>query len=490
MFLSYMKNISRLSVLRQLSHPAQALPYFFILSFCLGILNPLSECHASESKSCVEVLEGQVATLTAGKVIIVDGYSSGSLLAPEIKRRGYEAVHVHSRMKIPSVFIPSYKPGNFIDDIWAHLLSFEELVDRLDAYHPVAVIAGAESGVMLANRLSVALAERRAPQGRAFVSNGFDEASVDKYLMAQRVKSAGLDHTKKEKFTEIEAALSWVRQENVFGPLGMVVVKPPRSAGGDGVFFCQTEEQVREAVQTIQNRKTVYGDDSQQFLIEEFLPGTEYVVNTVSRDGVHHITDIWKYNKQVLPNGEGTLYLFDELMPFSGEIQEQISQYTKGVLKSLGINNGWGHAEIMYVPGRGPVLVEIGNRMMGSSQALLTAAALGQSQVNRGVDAYLDAERFHSNEDGYVIQRHAVLMSLNCPEKGLKLRPDIEQILRATPGYFRHVLFSRPGTELVKTVDMATQFGQIEILGDSKEDLMRTIASIQESIRSGRFFIK
>ena len=67
------------------------------------------------------------------------------------------------------------------------------------------------------------------------------------------------------------------------------VVKPNESAGTDSVFLCVTPEEVKKAYKTIHNHSNGLGHNNDGALCQEFLSGTEYVIDGVSRDGVYKV---------------------------------------------------------------------------------------------------------------------------------------------------------------------------------------------------------
>ncbi len=65
------------------------------------------------------------------------------------------------------------------------------------------------------------------------------------------------------------------------------VVKPVEGAGSDGVSICDSADEVRAAFARLEGTKNVLGITCYQVLLQEYLKGDEYVVDTVSRNGVH-----------------------------------------------------------------------------------------------------------------------------------------------------------------------------------------------------------
>ena len=73
-----------------------------------------------------------------------------------------------------------------------------------------------------------------------------------------------------------------------------VIVKPVESAGSDGVMLCQTKEDAQAHFELLLRSQRKVGSQSASVLVQEFLKGDEYVVDHVSRDGVHKTVMIWK----------------------------------------------------------------------------------------------------------------------------------------------------------------------------------------------------
>ena len=60
------------------------------------------------------------------------------------------------------------------------------------------------------------------------------------------------------------------------------VVKPVEGAGSDGVFICDSPEAVRKALTALEGTKNVLGLTNYAVLLQEYLRGDEYVVDTRS----------------------------------------------------------------------------------------------------------------------------------------------------------------------------------------------------------------
>ena len=128
-------------------------------------------------------------------------------------------------------------------------------------------------------------------------------------------------------------------------------------------------------------------------LCQEFLKGTEYVVDHVSRDGVHKTMMVWVYDKRPTNGGD---FVYYGMVPVDSQSREAqiFIKYTRDVLDALKLHNGPSHGEVMMGPDNVPCLVEMNCRSHGWDGAWVPLAKKltgGYSQP----DVTLDSSRFN-----------------------------------------------------------------------------------------------
>jgi biotin carboxylase len=124
-------------------------------------------------------------------------------------------------------------------------------------------------------------------------------------------------------------------------------------AGSEGVSICNSPDEVRQAYATLEGTRNCLGLLNYSVLLQEYLKGDEYVVDTVSRSGVHKCVAIWKYDKRLF-NGSPVVYFGMRLMPVEAEAAlPGMIEYVFKVLDVLGIRNGAVHSEVKLEE-RGP----------------------------------------------------------------------------------------------------------------------------------------
>ncbi|WP_437487585.1 ATP-grasp domain-containing protein [Sorangium sp. So ce1014] len=388
-------------------------------------------------------------------VVIVDPYTSGAYLAPEFASQGVRSVMLQASAEVPDVYAPSLRREHF-DLALVHRGDIEETVAQVRAIAPRAVIAGCETGVELADQLSEALGLR---------TNGsrLSAARRNKYLMIEAIRANGLKAARQIATDDLDAALSWTRE---ICPLP-VIVKPLSSAGTDSVSLCRVEEDVRAAFGGIIGTKNKLDLINAQVLVQEYLVGDEYVVDTVSRDGQHHVTDIWRYEKHS-GNGASFVYHSVELLPSDAAPAAALVAYTRRALDALGIQNGPGHSEVILTE-EGPALVEMGARIHGGNTALICRDCIGHGQIDLTADVYLEGGAFSAVAGAtYPLHKHAKAVFFIAQREGRLVDVPGLAAIEALPSYHGATLKVRPGGRVQRTVDLFSAPGWVTLLHRDK----------------------
>lgn len=328
-------------------------------------------------------------------IVIVSAYSSGGVRLPQLfAGRGYDCFHVTTRREWEVAWVHHYFNEkhfikNFILDEEGDLSS---LLAELKKYDVKAILPGCESGVPLADALL---------QHVDLPKNDFSltQARRNKYLMIETIKKHGLSYLEQCKSSELDEILQWyhlngaARVSERYGEKTRerVVVKPLSSASSDGVFYCHNAEELTKAFNTVINTKDVFGDTNNEMLVQEFIPGDEFIVNTVSCDGLHHVVDVWKGISHDANKVSNDIYA--ELVHANTDDHDQLSQYVKKVLDCLGIRNGAAHAEIRLTP-NGPCLIEVGARMAGKVDFAVIENIFDCSPLSLSCEAALEPTIF------------------------------------------------------------------------------------------------
>ena len=402
-------------------------------------------------------------------VLIIDGFSTGRYFAPLLKKRGYQSIHLQSTPEIPGFLLKGFCKEDYIE----HLVfdgNITTLVSHLKSRNILAIFAGTETAIYLTDKLSEEL---------RLTGNSSQSSTLrrDKFSMIDAVRAGGLGTANQFKSNDMDKILQWSTLEAQYGwPL---VVKPINSAGTDGVRFCYNSEDIISAVENILGKKNKLGILNNEVLIQSFLDGEEYIVNTVSHNSRHNLTDIRLCHKKKVM-GAGYVSGCEELIPADMQISQELKAYAFRALDCLEVVNGPGHFEIMYTK-EGPKIIEMGARLQGGINPDSNTACLGYHQIDKTIDAYLEPDRFLSYfKQDYTLQKCGIWMFLISERTGKILSiPFIEKV-KALSSFFSLQMNVQVNDVLLRTVDYYSSPGSVHLVNQDSTCLKEDMALLRE----------
>lgn len=397
--------------------------------------------------------------------VVVDAYSTGARLAPRFKAAGLDVVHVQSNPNESPFYIERLRRGDFVENV-VHEGDLEATAERVAAYAPAFVVVGSEPGVLLSDALSERL---------GLPSNGtaLSRARRDKHEMANALRRAGLRAVAECKTGDAEEAVAWASERGDWP----VIVKPLDSAGTDGVSLCETPDAIRAAFAAVLGRPNALQGANEQLLVQELLKGVQLFTDSISWEGVHHVSECWRDTKRRI---QGNLaYDFEELLDARGEQQDQVIPYVHAVLDALGIRYGPAHTEVMLTAD-GPVLVECGARLHGSIRDDVIDRCT-PSHVTVTVDAYLDpASVARRAAQPYELSAASRCVMLISHQAGRVVSDAGMRAVEALPSFAGSIAMAQPGDEITPTVDLFSCPGMIYLVDPDREVLRRDYERLRE----------
>jgi len=412
-------------------------------------------------------------------ICIVDAYSTGADLAPVFKKSGWQCIHVQSNAVIPDDYLPSFIPKNF-DFLMVpdsdELSGFESIIEKLQLFDPAYIIPGTETGVKIADYLS----HRLSKPGNAWESSTLRR---NKFQMQEALNDGGLLSIPQFVTDDVIKAVDWAEQHQCWP----VVVKPVDSAGADSVRFCENHVELEDAFNNILGKKNKLGLFNSTVLIQKRLRGQQFIVNAVSMDGMHLITEIWTDDK--IPVSDASLICEKEiLLPFRGEIQNTLVSYMKKALTLLGVDNGPSHSELIITE-QGPVLIETAARMQGTIMHDAVISALGYSHVTLTAERYINPNDFLGKiHDKYNLKKNLYCVTLSSKEDGVVKNNRCKELIGQFPSYFGLMHTPEKGENIFRTTDLFTNPGIIYLCHDCEDQIKRDYIKIRELESDGLLF--
>lgn len=403
-----------------------------------------------------------------GPVVIVDPYSSGAMLAPAFLARGVEVIAVRTAPTPPDVYADSYRPGDFATSYVADA-DLDSLVAILRELRPRCILAGCESGVELAEQL--------APRVTPEVANVAELAAARRHKgeMAAAVRWAGVPGIEQICTNDPAEVRAWLHATGLAGH--DLVIKPPKSASTDLVTRVPGGagwEQLFRSMVGATNRLGLVNDT---VVVQEYVAGNEYVVDTFSHDGIHTVTDVCRYAK-IVNDGHMAVYDTMEWLAPDEEVVQPLVAYARSVLDAVGMRFGAAHVEIMLTA-QGPKLIEIGARAHGGGQPRFCLHATGDSQIERTVRYFTGAGGI---EQSYTLQAHTMVVFHVARHDGVVADTAPLDRIPALPTYLTGVHHLVTGEPVSATKDLfaSLDLGFVVLSGPDRDLLYRDYLTIRQ----------
>jgi biotin carboxylase len=137
-----------------------------------------------------------------------------------------------------------------------------------------------------------------------------------------------------------------------------IIVKPTDRSGSRGIFLCQNEDEIKEAI--IQAADFSFEKKS---IVEEYIEGNEYSCECISQNGKHNFLAITKKYTSGAPHFIETGHI--EPAGLTDEMKNKVIKEIFKALDALGIENSASHSEFKINKDGEIKIIEIGARMGG-----------------------------------------------------------------------------------------------------------------------------
>ena len=454
---------------------APSSPAFTPLATPHTTFSPLPPASASSASSRRDSVRGSIS-LPRQAVIVVDPISTGANVAFEVTRRGFPCIKVASGYVAPALLnlVDASVRTDFVASIAHDSSDPYKTIQSLQAlpFNIIGAISGSELGIEVTDFITEALG---IPTNGTELTN----ARRDKYQMGECVRRHGVRATKQarvQSWPEVQTFLTDLRP-NPF----KVIIKPIRSSGSDHVYLCTSEQELHARFDEILGQKNQLGFVNDAVVVQEFLDGKEYVVDSVSRRGKHKIVALWEYDKRVFG---GFNFVYFGMASVSGlsEVGRALSNYTFQVLDALNIREGAGHGEVIMTRD-GPCLVEIGARCHGCEGTFmpLSDRCWGYNQVGATVDATVSEDDFNQLPDVCGDEMEfGFKVDFVSNVAGVLERIDYLDQMSKLPSFVQFDVLPKPGDTISVTIDCFTAVGSVTLAHKERSVVEADHAKIRE----------
>ena len=400
-------------------------------------------------------------------IAIVEPYFSGALLAERFRARGYECIAIH-RGSLEGKVAASFRKDDFVASI-VHDGEFASLVQALEPYPLAAVLPGIEGGVLLADELAAYFKLPGNDPARSL-------ARRDKYVMHQQIAAMGLRAIEQIRASDFAELAAWLRSHARWP----VVVKPALSGATDGVRICDTSAEAKAAFFGGIHQVNALGFRNDTMIGQEYIGGTEFVVDAVTCNGQHQVVNVAFYRKERGADGAPIYREMFFVPPDEWPLHANVVGYAKAVLDALGVDCGPSHTEVFLDEG-GPVLVESAARLCGCMVPLYLEAVAGISPLELAVSSFVDTAAFENaitKPQRHSAHLHAYILR-NSQAGRVAARPG-DDLLRTLRTFKDVIWYAAEGAEVAPTRDLWSSLGLVFLISPDQSAINDDVARIEQ----------
>jgi biotin carboxylase len=302
------------------------------------------------------------------KVVCVASYFKGADFLRECKQQGahVELLTRERTRQEPWPYDSLDAVHHLPDDVGAELfihaaayLSREQKIDALVALEEFDVVTTSLA------REHLRLTGLDSSQARLF---------RDKLAMRGRARDAGLrvpDFVPLFNYQEVGEYM-----ERVPPPW---VVKPRSDVSSSGIRRLEESEQVWRAIESLDAREALQ-DKSSYYLLEKFIPGEVFHVDSVVEEGEVIFSGASRYGRPPLEVAQGGGVFSTHTLDYGSEEYKELTRLNAELLRALGLERGAAHAEFIRGAADGEFyFLEVAARVGGAYIAETLEAATGHN---------------------------------------------------------------------------------------------------------------
>jgi biotin carboxylase len=309
--------------------------------------------------------------------VVVDPVSTGAYYAPAFLPYGIRSIAVRS---------PGYAvdiAGHFRESDFEFVVDFsgdvEELTKKIGSFGRVSfVLAGSHYGLELADQLATSLGVASAND------SSLSKVRHDKFELLNWLRLKGIIAPQQLLSGDLSEIRRWVTDVVKYP----VVIKPRASAGTDAVTVCHNDKALIDGYDRIVGKADRYNNVNTHALVQSYVTGREFAVDSVSYEGRHRFICMWEATRD---KGAFPFAYVQEMKTSDDEEFSIISKYVASILDACGYRYGPAHTEVILDSSGVPKIIELNARCHGTLDQFLVTASLGVSQVSDVARAYCAA---------------------------------------------------------------------------------------------------
>ncbi|TCO62344.1 ATP-grasp domain-containing protein [Actinocrispum wychmicini] len=298
-------------------------------------------------------------------------------------------------------------------------------------------------------------------------------ACRDKRAMRRRASARGLRVPRFFAVRDVKDIPAAVRRVGL-----PAIVKPATGAASHNVILVRGPadlDRVRRA-----QRYDLFGGVIDEWLVEEYVRGREFAINTFSFGGRHVVVDAWEYRQPSDADYDNPYWDFVQLGP-RDQMRGRLARFARQVLSGFEVHIGPAHIEAKLGPD-GLVLIEIGARLPGAG-------------IPEMWERYSDLRAYQDTLAGYLghvpkvmdsppVFTHRVGMCFirnQGPPGVLRRLNGVDEAVRI-PGVAEVITHWHPGDTVPTTRDLGTELAKVRLAVPPGLSIVDVAGRVRETI--------
>ena len=260
----------------------------------------------------------------------------------------------------------------------------------------------------------------------------------------------------------------FIQKQKEFLPL---IVKSPLSTGSKDVLLANDENDLRQSMQELLKKK-----DNEKILLEEYLVGPQYLIETFVYNGKVHIIAIIEqeitFGKRFIVTG------YCLLAEINRALYDKIYEAVSSICQAFQMKNGTCHLEFRLVKGA-LKLIEINPRISGGAMNRIIEAGYGINLVEETIQLHLGNEPCLTKKQSKYVYAHY----LTVDERGKLIRVTGKNRSSRYLGVEGVFIAPRKGKILRPPLSMGDRYGYILATSDDKDEAKKIAREAASEVR-------
>lgn len=249
------------------------------------------------------------------------------------------------------------------------------------------------------------------------------------------------------------------------------IIKPTDSSGSRGVQLKHDYNNLKDAYKY----SSEYSRNG-EVIIEEFLQGREFSVESISVDGNIQIVAITEKETTGAPN----FVEMGHIIPanISAVEEQHIKRVVENTIKTLEINNGPSHCEVMLTSS-GPKIIEIGARLGGDNITThLVPLSTGYNMVKASINCAINQE----NSEKISYRKYSMIKYIDTIRYGRINKITGLENVRNSPYFVEMEILKKVGDNHDKVRSSSDRIGYFILNGEDRESLIKEAENLLSNI--------